>query len=192
MRLVELQNLLLHLFVLVGCEGPLIDIVQRPRLLGLIVAKFRLKNSGKKDIQYLHMLTFWAYRNSEVQHRFPNTRWVFTCSVYEPSSAWVTNEQGSRPEATSWRSCRHNRYLPGEGVGFLSETGRKCWAYDWKERKKNLASDVHYNGIIASTAKCLDSLQHGMAHPTGSTRCTRCDGCIMVLSLQVRWFPREV
>lgn len=43
--------------------------------------------------------------------RVVSDRWRYTCSVYEPSRAWVTNEQGSRPVATSSRSCRHNRYL---------------------------------------------------------------------------------
>lgn len=106
MRLVELQNLLLHLFVLIGREGPLGDIVQRARLLGLVVAEFRLISAEDKcDVQYLH---WWG--NSS-----PNTGAGFiTCSVYEPSSACVTNEQGSRPEATSWRSCRHSRYLREE------------------------------------------------------------------------------
>lgn len=42
MRLVELKNLLLHLFVLTGCEPPLADVIQRPRLVGFVVAEFRL------------------------------------------------------------------------------------------------------------------------------------------------------
>lgn len=80
MRLVELKNLLLHLFVLIGREGPLGDVVQRPRLLGLIVAEFGLIRIKDKDIQYLH---WWRNSNS-----IPNTvAELFTCSVYEPSSA---------------------------------------------------------------------------------------------------------
>lgn len=41
-RLMEFENLLLHLLVLIGCKGPLGDVVQRPRLVGLIVAEFCL------------------------------------------------------------------------------------------------------------------------------------------------------
>lgn len=80
MRLVELQNLVLHLFVLIRRKGPLGHVVQRTRLLGLIVAKFRLISTEDKDIQYLH---WWS--NSQ---NSPNTGAEFlTCSVYDPSSA---------------------------------------------------------------------------------------------------------
>lgn len=59
--------------------------------------------AGQHDYR-IHYLT-----NTRQQNR--QDIFCCTCNVYDPSRAWVTNEQGSRPEATSSRSCRHKRYL---------------------------------------------------------------------------------
>ena len=108
-RLVEFKYLLLHLFVLIGRKGELANVVQRARLLRFIVTKFCLKNRLKRTCHFNNSET------NKLRESHPETPTCtdkyFTCNVYDPSRAWVTNEQGSRPEATSSRSCRHNRYL---------------------------------------------------------------------------------
>lgn len=96
----EFKNLLLHLFVLTGCKPPLAHVIERPRLVGFVVAEFCLWSARRRRCKFT---VSEVYTWTEGLRR--------TCSVYEPSRAWVTNEQGSRPVATSSRSCRHNRYL---------------------------------------------------------------------------------
>lgn len=99
----ELKNLLLHFFVLSGCKPPLADVIKGPRLVGFMVTEFCL-SSTRTQLSEPSLTEIYMRHVASDRSRY-------TCSVYEPSRAWVTNEQGSRPVATSSRSCRHNRYL---------------------------------------------------------------------------------
>lgn len=56
----EFKNLLLHLFVLTGCKPPLADVIERPRLVGFVVAKLCLLSTRTWSMLVHRFRYTWA------------------------------------------------------------------------------------------------------------------------------------
>lgn len=176
----EFKNLLLHLFVLIGCKGPLSDVVQRPRLVGLIVAEFCLISpEGHR---------YWMYTDTftlDICLRAHNEFLPAACTSPAEREWRMSRAVDPRPRlggaADTTGTCRENI--------LLIKTGRKKKFGLQQKLVPSHAFNDHYNGKTISVAKFFTLLCDTPPFTPNrkSLLCPLWSLC-NVLSLQVRRF----